>query len=158
MHVKGSHGCGSAITPIRLAVFFSLVAAASLPTASRAQAYPHKPVRMIVGFPVGGTADFVARIVNRKLGERFQYQIIVDNRPGSASTIGSEITAKAAPDGYTLAMISGSHAINAGFRRKLPYDPLRDFAAVSLVAAAPNVLIVTPSLPMKTMRELVDLA
>ena len=139
-------------------VFLSLAAAAALPGLTRAQTYPQKPVRMIVGFPVGGTADIVARIVSRKLTERFQNQIIVDNRAGAGSIIGSEITAKAAPDGYTLSMISSSHAINAGFRQKLPYDAVRDFAAVALVAAAPNVVIVNPSLPAKSISELIEVA
>ncbi|HKA42642.1 MAG TPA: tripartite tricarboxylate transporter substrate binding protein [Burkholderiales bacterium] len=139
-------------------VLLSACAACAASPLAWAQAYPAKPVRMIVGFPVGGTADIVARILGRRLGERLQSQFVVDNRSGAGSVIGSEIAARAAPDGYTLLMISSSHAISAGFREKLPYDPIRDFAGVSLVAAAPNVVVVNPSLPVKSIGDLIELA
>ena len=113
---------------------------------------------MIVGFPVGGGADIIARIIGQRLSEQYRQQIVVDNRPGAGSAIGSELTAKSAPDGYTLLMISSSHAINAGIHKKLPYRPVDDFAAISLVASAPNVLVVTPSLPVKTVADLIALA
>ncbi|MBI3938216.1 MAG: tripartite tricarboxylate transporter substrate binding protein [Betaproteobacteria bacterium] len=123
-----------------------------------AQRYPVRPIRLIVGFPVGGAADIVARIVGQKLGERFQQQIVVDNRSGAGGVIAAEITAKAAPDGYTLLMISSSYAVNAGFRKKLPYDLVKDFAAVTLVASAPLILIGHPSLPARAVSELIEMA
>ena len=143
---------------MRYAMVPLLIAATGALPVVRAQDYPVKPVRMIVGFPVGGTADIVARIVSQDLGTRLRHQFVVDNRPGAGSVIGSEITARAAPDGYTLLMISSSHAINAGFNKKLPYDPVRDFAAVTLVASAPNVLVVYPALPVKSVADLIELA
>jgi tripartite-type tricarboxylate transporter receptor subunit TctC len=146
------------IARFRLVVVPFIAIAGACWSVTWAQGYPVKPVRMIVGFPVGGTADIVARIVGRRLGENLRHPIVVDNRPGAGSSIGSEITAKAAPDGYTLLMISSSHAINAGFHKKLPYDPVRDFAAISLVASAPNVLVVNPLLPVKSVSDLIELA
>jgi len=128
-----------------------------LPPAS-AQEYPTRPIRMLVGFAPGGTSDIMARILAPKLTERFQQQIVVDNRAGAGSMIASDIAAKAAPDGYTVVMISLSHAINAGLHKKLPYDSQRDFAGVALVATAPLVLVVHNGLPAKSVSELVDLA
>ncbi len=142
----------------RLAIIALLIVPASVVPVGWAQVYPTKPIRMIVGFPVGGTADIVARILGQKLSERFQYQIVVDNRPGAGSAIASDITARAAPDGYTLLLISASHAVNAGFHAKLPYDPVKDFAAVTLVASAPLVLVANPSLPAKSVAELIEMA
>ncbi len=126
--------------------------------AAQAQDYPAKPVRIIVGFPSGGVTDLVSRIIARKLSENLGQQFIVDNRPGGGSVIASEITARATPDGYTLSMISTSFAINAGFYQKLPYDPLKDFAAVSLASSAPQVLVANLLLPVKSVADLISLA
>jgi tripartite-type tricarboxylate transporter receptor subunit TctC len=123
-----------------------------------AQSYPDKPIRMLVGFAPGGTADIVARIVAPRLSERLRQQIVVDNRPGAASSIASDITAKAAPDGYTLLLISSSHAINAGLHPRLSYDTYEDFSCIAQVATAPVVLIVTNALPARTVSELIELA
>src|SRR5262249_46491704 len=119
-------------------VLLSPFAACAASPLSWAPAYPAKPVRMIVGFPVGGTADIVARILGRRLGERLQSQFVVDNRSGAGSVIGSEIAARAAPDGYTLLMISSSPGISAGFREKLPHNTIPGFAGVSMVWARPT--------------------
>lgn len=123
-----------------------------------AQNYPSKPIRLIVPFPPGGGTDVVARGIARKLGENLGQQIIVDNRAGAAGNLGTELAAKAAPDGYTLLLLSGTQAVNATLFKKLPYDLVRDFAAVSQVAAAPLLLVTHPSLPVKSVNELIALA
>ncbi|MDB5927963.1 MAG: hypothetical protein JWN13_6899 [Betaproteobacteria bacterium] len=120
------------------------------PTAARAQTYPDRPVRLIVGFPPGGAADIIARIVGQKLSEMWGQQVVVDNRPGAGSTIGSEITARAAPNGYTLLMISSSHAASAGLY-KTSYMPVDSFEPITLVASAPQALLANPSLPAKSV-------
>jgi tripartite-type tricarboxylate transporter receptor subunit TctC len=137
----------------------ALVAAASLfALPSFAQNYPSKPVRFIVPFPPGGGTDILARIIGQKMGERWGQQFPIDNRPGAATNIGMEMTAKAPPDGYTLLMISIGLATNGSLYKKLTFNPLRDLAPVSLVAIAPTVLTVHPSLPVKTAKDVVALA
>lgn len=124
-----------------------------------AQGYPNKPVRMVVPFPPGGTTDILARAVGQKLSEAWGSQVIIDNRPGAGGNIGTDIVAKAAPDGYTLLMATvGTHAINGSLYAKLPFDPVKDFAPVTLVASVPNVLVVHPSLPATSVKELIALA
>lgn len=127
-------------------------------SAGLAQTYPVKPVRVLVGFAPGGSTDTIARIIAPKLGERLGQQIVVENRPGAAGNIAAELTAKAAPDGYTLLMASASLTINASVYRKLPFDPVKDFAAVTLVTSSPFVLVTHPSVPARSVRELVALA
>ena len=136
---------------------------ATVPVAAPVQgaekgAYPARPVRMVIAFAPGGGTDIVGRIVGLKLSETWPSPVVVDNRPGAGSTLGSEIVARAVPDGYTLQTVSMSHALNVSLYRKLSYDPVRDFAPVSLVAKAPNVLIVHPSVPAKSVKELIVLA
>ena len=122
-------------------------------------AYPAKPVRMIVPFPAGGTTDIIGRAAAQELTRTLNQQFIVENRPGAGGNIGSEQVAKAAADGYTLLVCTvGTHGINASLYDKLPYDPVRDFAPVTLVATVPNVLVVNPSLPAGNVRELIALA
>ena len=124
-----------------------------------AQAYPNKPVRFVVPLPPGGGADIVARTVGQKLGEAFGQQIIIDNRAGGGTVIGAELVAKAAPDGYTLLLATATtHAINSSLHKKLPYDPIRDFAPISLVANLPLVLVAHPSLAANSVTELIALA
>lgn len=123
-----------------------------------AQSYPSKPVRFVLGFPPGGAVDLLARILAPKLTERWGQQVVVDNRPGAGSRIAAEIAAKADPDGYTLLMVTSSHAVNAGLYEKHAYDPVNAFAAVTLVASTPLVLLVHPSLPVQSVKELVALA
>ena len=130
-----------------------LVAAAS----ALAQNYPERPVRLIVPFPAGGSNDIVGRVVATGLGERLGKQVIVDNRVGGNSIIGSEIAANAQPDGYTLLVISTSFTTNP-IIHKLPYDPLKSFAWVAMLGVGPNVLVVNPSVPVNTVQELVELA
>lgn len=130
-----------------------LVVAAS----ALAQTYPERPVRLIVPFPAGGSNDIVGRVVATGLGERLGKQVIVDNRVGGNSIIGSEIAANAQPDGYTLLVISTSFTTNP-IIHKLPYDPLKSFAWVAMLGVGPNVLVVNPSVPVNTVQELVELA
>ncbi len=143
---------------IGLAGLLLLAVVGSASPATWAQDYPMRPVRIIVGFAAGSVTDIMARIVGQKLGESLGQQFVIDNRPGAGSAIASEITAKAAPDGYTLLMIGTSFAINAGVYKKLPYDPVKDFAGVILVSSAPQVLVANLSLPAKSLTELIDLA
>ena len=127
-------------------------------TLAFAQAYPNKPVRLVVPFPPGGTTDILARSVAQKLYEAWGQQVLIDNRPGAGGNIGTEIVAKAVPDGYTLLMGTvGTHAINSSLYSRLPFDPVKDFAPVTLVASVPNVLVVHPSLPAKSVKELIAL-
>ncbi len=124
-----------------------------------AQVYPTRPIRLVVPFPPGGTTDILARAAAQKLTESMGQSVIVDNRPGAAGNIGSDIVAKSAPDGYTLLMCTVStHAINPNLYAKIPYDHINDFAPVVLVAAVPNVLEVNPSLPVHTVADLIKLA
>jgi tripartite-type tricarboxylate transporter receptor subunit TctC len=123
------------------------------------QGYPDRPIRIIITFPAGGTSDILTRILSGKLSESLGQSIVVDNRPGGAGIIASELAARSSPDGYTLIMAYvGTHAINPSLFRKLSYDPLRDFTPVALVAVVPNILVVHPSLPVKSVKELIGLA
>jgi tripartite-type tricarboxylate transporter receptor subunit TctC len=123
-----------------------------------AQAYPAKPVRMIVGFAPGGGTDVTARTVVQPLTEGLGQRVIIDNRPGANGVVGADITAKSAPDGYTILMVNNGHTVNPGMYQKLPYDTLRDFAPVSLIAMIANLLVIHPSLPAKNFTEFVRLA
>jgi tripartite-type tricarboxylate transporter receptor subunit TctC len=123
-----------------------------------AAAYPAKPVRMIVPFAPGGGTDVVGRLIGQKLEDLWGVPVVFDNRPGAGSTVGTAMTAKATPDGYTLGATSMSLAINATLYRTLPYDAFRDLAPVILTARAPNVLVVNPSVPAHTVKELIAYA
>lgn len=125
---------------------------------THAQQYPTRTVRIIVPYAAGGNTDFTARSVAQKLSDIFGQQFVVDNRPGGATNIGTELVAKAAPDGYTLLMGGASNAINMSLFAKPPYDTLRDFAMVSLCVQGANVLAVHPALPAKNVKELIALA
>lgn len=128
------------------------------PAVAYAQAYPSKPVRIIVPFPPGGVADIFARIVGQKLTGMLGQPFVVDNRGGASGNIGVEIVAKSPPDGYTLLVTSATLAINPGLYPKLPFDVKRDLAPITLIASIPNILCVHPSLPAKSVRELIALA
>jgi tripartite-type tricarboxylate transporter receptor subunit TctC len=135
----------------------ALVAVAA--TGAFAQSYPSKPIRLIVPFPPGGTTDILAREMGERITSATGQPVVIDNRPGAAGNVGSDIVAKAAPDGYTLLMCTvSSHAINPGLYSKLPYDHIKDFAPVILVARVPNVLEVNPSVPVNTVTDLIKLA
>ncbi len=120
--------------------------------------YPTKPIRFILPFPPGGGTDTLARILGAKLSDGLSQQVILDNRPGAGANIGAEIAAKSPPDGYTLLMGNIAHTINMTLYRKLNYNFVKDFAAVSLLASAPNIVVVHPSVPAKSVKELVALA
>jgi tripartite-type tricarboxylate transporter receptor subunit TctC len=136
-----------------------LLLAATLPGIVQAQNYPARPVRMMVPFPPGGISDTLARITAQQLGEAMGQQFVVDNRPGAGTTIAADLISKAAPDGYTLYFTDvTTHAINASLYTKLPFDSVRDFTAIALVAQSPLVLIVHPSMPVKSVSELIALA
>jgi len=126
---------------------------------AQAQAWPAKPIRLMVPFPPGGSTDIVARIVAQKLGERLGQPLVIENRGGAGGTIGTALIAKAAPDGYNLAIASTStHVVAPGVYAKLEYDPVKDFAPVGLMAISPYLLVVNPSVPAKSVQELVALA
>ncbi|MFO1323129.1 MAG: tripartite tricarboxylate transporter substrate binding protein [Burkholderiales bacterium] len=134
-----------------------MAAFASVAATANAQApYPNKPIRIVVPFPAGGTTDILARAVAQKLTETTGQPVVVDNRPGAGGNIGAELVAKSPPDGYTLLMGTvGTHAINASLYKSMPFDHVRDFAPVILVAGVPNVLVVNPSLPVNSVQELI---
>ena len=123
-----------------------------------AQAYPVRPIRFIVPFAPGGTNDIVARMIGVKLTESWGQPVVIDNRGGAGGVIGADLAAKSVPDGYTLLMANVNFATNPGLVRNLPYDTEKDFAAVSLLATSPSVLVVHPSLPVRSVRELIALA
>jgi tripartite-type tricarboxylate transporter receptor subunit TctC len=126
--------------------------------AAAAADYPARPIRMIVPYPPGGNADIVARTIAQKLGESLGQQVVVDNRGGAGGLIGEELAAKAAPDGYTIALVAVSHAVNPALNKSLPYDPQRDFLPITMAVSVPNLLVVHPQLPAQTVPELVALA
>lgn len=135
-----------------------LVALALASAAVSAQNYPTRTVRIVVPYAPGGNTDFTARVIAGKLTEIFGQQVVVENRAGGATNIGSDLVAKAAPDGYTILMGGAANAINMSLYQKLPYDTLRDFAPVSLCVKGANVLAVHPSVPVKNIKELIALA
>jgi tripartite-type tricarboxylate transporter receptor subunit TctC len=120
--------------------------------------YPTKPVRMVIAFAPGGGTDIMGRIVGQKLSDLWPHPVVIDNRAGAGSTMGTDIVAKSPPDGYTLQTVSMSHALNVNLYKKLPYDPVNDFAPIGLIAKAPNVLVVHPSVPAQSVKELIALA
>jgi tripartite-type tricarboxylate transporter receptor subunit TctC len=140
--------------PMRvLAALFGLMMSA---TAALAQGYPNKPVRVIVGFAAGGPTDVIARIVAQKLTDSLHQQFVVENLPGAGGNLASGQVARAAADGYTVMVISTGFVVNPSLYARVPYDPVKDFAPVTLVAASPNVVVVNPSVPAKTIPELVQ--
>ena len=142
-------------------LFQSIACAAvllSLAANAYAQPYPSKPVRLIVGFAPGGGTDVSARANVQELSEGLKQRVVIDNRPGANGVVGTEVTAKSPPDGYTLLMVNSGHTANPGLYPKLPYDSIRDFAPISLVATLPNLLVVHPSLPVKSFPQFVKLA
>ncbi|WP_246475195.1 Bug family tripartite tricarboxylate transporter substrate binding protein [Diaphorobacter ruginosibacter] len=121
--------------------------------------YPSKPVRIIVPYPAGGTTDIIARIAANQLTERLKQSFIVENKAGASGAIGSQAVAQAAPDGYTLVMATASsHGINSALQKSLPYDAVKDFAPITVVANTPNIIIANPAVPVKNLQELIALA
>ena len=135
-----------------LAVLAMLVAAAS---AAAQQPYPNRAIRMVVGFPAGGPTDLLARMVGEAMTERLGQPVVIDNRAGAGGLIGDDIVAKATPDGYTLGMMSSAHATNPSMYASMPHDVAKDFSSVALVALTPYILVVSPSVPARSLAELV---
>ncbi|MDP2241165.1 MAG: tripartite tricarboxylate transporter substrate binding protein [Burkholderiales bacterium] len=138
--------------------FLAAFAFTLAPPAALAQAYPTKPVRLMIPWPAGGSTDIVGRIVFQHMSASMGQQFVVENRGGAAGSIGAEAVARAAPDGYTLMVHTTSHLANAHLYRKLPYDTLKDFTGVSLLSAQLGILVVHPSLPVKSVKQLLALA
>jgi tripartite-type tricarboxylate transporter receptor subunit TctC len=135
------------------------LAVAAVPMTSAAQAYPTKPIRLVVAFPAGGSTDIIARLVAQRLGERLGQQVIVDNRGGAGGTIGTEIAARAAPDGHTLTMgTTSTHVIAPAAYAKVSYDPVKDFSPITLVASTPYLLVLHPGVKANNLKEFVALA
>ncbi len=128
------------------------------PLSATAQNFPTKPVRWIVPFPPGGAADISSRVIGQKLAERWGQQVIIDNRAGAGGNLGTEMAARAAPDGYTVVLVPATFTTYPSLTRKPLFDPVKDFAPITLVSSSPLMLVVHPSLPAKSVRELVALA
>ncbi len=126
-----------------------------LSVAHSAEAYPSRPIRIIVPFAPGGGTDLTARLVGQRVSERTGQPVIIDNRPGAGTMLGTELTLKSAPDGYTFLIASASHAINPSLYRKVNYDPIRDFAPITLAISFPFVIAVHPSVPVRNVKELI---
>ena len=141
---------------VTLCLMGSLVSVA--PLAALAQAYPAKPLRLVLGFPPGSAVDVVGRIFAAKLGEAVRQTVVVENRPGAGSNIAAEAVVRAPADGYTLFMGSIANTINASLYKSLPFDFGRDLAAISGIASLPNLLVVHPSMPVHSVRELIATA
>ena len=137
------------------ALFLAL--AAAVPPGADAAGYPDRPIRFLVGVVPGGAADILARVVGQRLSERLQQQVVVDNRPGANQTIAAELTAKAAPDGHTILIIPSGYSINPSIYR-LRFDPIKDFSAIGMIAMVPNVLVVHPSVPARSVKDFIVLA
>ncbi len=151
------------VDPLRLihptVLFFFAIILWFFAIGAHAQTYPAKSIKIVVPYPAAGTPDILARELAAKLTGALGQQVIVDNRPGAGGNIGSEMVAKSPPDGYTLIMATvATHSINQALYKKLPFDPIKDFAPIILVATTPNVLVVNPNLPIKSVKDLISLA
>src|SRR3979490_618141 len=140
-----------------LRIFLAAAVLLSGVAASLAEGYPSRPVRVVVGFPAGGPTDVIARIVAQRLSESLGRQFFVENIGGAGGNTAAGQVARVTPDGYTIMATSTGFVVNPSLYAKVPYDPVKDFAAVSLVAVSPNVVVVNPSVPAKTLPELVQL-
>jgi tripartite-type tricarboxylate transporter receptor subunit TctC len=128
------------------------------PAALAQQDFPSKPMRIVVGVAPGGATDILARVIAAKLSENLKQQVIVDNRPGANHILGGQLTQKSPPDGYTVQVIPEGFVINASMYSKLPFDPLRDFSPIAILALVPNVLVVHPSMPARNVKEFIAIA
>ena len=151
---QGGQGFGRAGGLMRTPILLALLLGAAQ---AGAQAYPARPIRFIIPSPTGATTDVLARMTAQKVAEQFGRQLILDNRPGAGSVIGTDMVAKAAADGYTIGMVYTTHTANASLQ-KLPYDPIGDFTHVTMLTSAPLLLVVAPSLGVNSVRELIALA
>lgn len=123
-----------------------------------AQSYPSRPIRIVVPYSAGGGVDITARLVGQKLAARLGVGVVVDNRPGAGGIVGTQIVAQGTPDGHTLVLVAGGHAINPSMHRRLPYDTIKDFAPVTVMVRAPGLLIVTPAISVRTVKDFIALA
>jgi tripartite-type tricarboxylate transporter receptor subunit TctC len=146
-----------AMSPLPCALLISICLLIAIPASVRADEYPSKPIRIIVPLAAGGTGDTMARLLGEGMSGDAGRRIVVENRPGSGGTIGTEVVAKSPPDGYTVVLVGTSHCMNATLQ-KLPYDPIRDFTPVALVANTPSVLLVHPSVSANSVQELIALS
>ena len=138
---------------------FAALAVTAVPVTASAQAYPTKPIRLVVAFPAGGSTDIIARLVAQRLGEKLGQQVIVDNRGGAGGTIGTEIAARATPDGHTLTMgTTSTHVIAPAAYAKVNYDPVKDFEPITLVASTPYLLVLHPGVKANNLKEFIALA
>jgi len=147
----------SAVVSRASAVAFTVIPLISA-AATASDAFPARPIRIIVPQSAGGSTDLAARIVTQRLSDALGQAVVIDNRPGAGSLNGTETVAKAAPDGYTLLAVAASFTINPSLHEKLPFDPVRDFAPITRFAALPHILVVHPTLPVKSVKELIALA
>jgi tripartite-type tricarboxylate transporter receptor subunit TctC len=136
----------------------ALVGAVTLATTAAQANYPLRPIRVIIPYSPGGSSDAVGRIVGQKLGESLKQQFVIDNRPGASGSLGREIVAKAAPDGYTLLIGDSPHTINVHVLKHVPYDPIRDFTPITLLASAPQALVIHSGLPPQNLKEFIAAA
>ena len=137
----------------------NILALASFAPIVAAQSWPTKPIKIVLGFPPGGATDILSRDFAAKLGDELKQQVIIENKPGAGGTIGADIVAKAAPDGYTLTIgTSSNHAIAVSLYKKLPYDPVKDFAPITMLAVSQNVVVINPNVPANNIKELVAYA
>jgi tripartite-type tricarboxylate transporter receptor subunit TctC len=141
-----------------IAICAFLLCATFSASASAAETYPTRPIKIIVPWPAGGVADFLARISADGISKKLGQPVIVENRPGAGTNIGSELVAKASPDGYTLLLSSSNNAVNMTLYKNMPYDTVRDFSPICLLAMVPNILVVNPKVPVHSVRELIDYA
>jgi tripartite-type tricarboxylate transporter receptor subunit TctC len=143
---------------VSIAAALGLALPASSLAADALKDYPNRPVRLIVPFPPGGSNDILGRFMAAKLTERLGQQVIVDNRPGADGIIGTDLAARSTPDGYTLLIVSTSYSMNPGIHQKMPFDPVKDLTPISMIGTGPNAIVVNPSFPVKTVKDLVAAA
>ena len=142
----------------RAAAHIALACAVAMSAAHAAAQYPNRPIRIVTGFAAGATSDAIGRILGQKITDTWNQQVIVDNRPGASGMVGAEIVARSAPDGHTLALVVGAIVVHPSLFAKVPYDPIRDFAPIAMIGRVTTVIAVHPSLPARSVRELVALA
>jgi len=156
--IRGMNTPTKMLSACCLATLCTAVFVLSCAHAAETGPYPAKPIRLIVPFAPAGSADALARTIQPALSEALGQTLVIDNRPGASSTIGTDMAAKAAPDGYTLVLVTTTHTVNPSLIAKLPFDTVKDFAPVSLVVSQPNILVVHPSVAAKSVKELVAMA
>jgi len=139
-------------------IMLALCLGGAMAGACATSTWPSKPIRLIVPFPPGGATDTIARLVAQKLSAKWSQQIIVDNRPGAGTIIASDLAAKSPPDGYTLLIVTAAFAVNPSLYSKLPYNVEKDFAPITLISSAPNLLVINPKLPVSSVQQLIDYA